>query len=118
MALIQCRECLKEVSSAAATCPHCGVAAPAGLSVLQIERKAAFSGGLLRIELFLDDVPQGSLRPGHSGEFEVSPGQHVIEAEVPGRGAYSTTVNVAAGQTVRAELSISGFNGAPKIKVL
>ena len=32
MALVSCKECKKKVSSEAATCPHCGIANPAGLS--------------------------------------------------------------------------------------
>lgn len=31
MALVSCRECKREVSSDAASCPHCGVADPAGV---------------------------------------------------------------------------------------
>jgi hypothetical protein len=34
MALVKCRECGKEISTTAATCPHCGVANPAGTRVV------------------------------------------------------------------------------------
>lgn len=115
MALVQCRECGSQVSDTAATCPHCGVSGPAGLCVLRVERKAKFGGAALRVNLFIDGVPQGSMRPGNAGDFEVQPGQHVIEAEVPGRGSFTATVNVASGQSAYLEVSTSAFNGAPKI---
>jgi hypothetical protein len=115
MALVQCRECGSRVSDSAGTCPHCGVSGPAGLSLLLVGRKAQLGGAMLSLNLFVDGVPQGNMRPGNVGRFELAPGQHVLEADVPGRGSYTATVTIAPGQTVRAEMSISGFNGAPKI---
>lgn len=117
MALVQCRECGSSVSDAAAACPHCGVAGPAGLCVIRIERKAKLGGAILKVNLFIDGVPQGSMRPGDSGDFEVQPGQHVIEAEVPGRGSYTATVTLGSRQSAYAEIGTSAFNGAPKISL-
>jgi|GEM_PF-4850602 len=45
MALLECKECSKEVSSEAVTCPHCGIAAP-GVPDKTIEA-AAKRGGYL-----------------------------------------------------------------------
>ena len=38
MALTRCRECGKDVSTDAATCPHCGVADPGGTRAAVAER--------------------------------------------------------------------------------
>lgn len=40
MALTSCRECRRQVSTEASTCPHCGVADPAGAAAAAKERSA------------------------------------------------------------------------------
>lgn len=40
MALMPCRECLEDVSTSAARCPHCGVRSP---SVARYARRSALS---------------------------------------------------------------------------
>lgn len=118
MALVLCRECGGAVADSAKSCPHCGVSSPAGACTLVVERKMKLGGAALPVTLYLDGVPQGKMRPGNSAAFEVQSGQHVIDAEVPGRGSFTATFSLSAGESIGCEVTTSGFSGAPKIRLV
>ena len=49
MALINCPECKKEISSEADFCPHCGKKAAIGESAIFVRIVIAFAGGCMLI---------------------------------------------------------------------
>jgi hypothetical protein len=78
MALVKCRECDSDISDSAATCPKCGVSAPAGMASLTFIRTGA-SGRHIPIDVFVDQKPFGKVMGKSGTVVPVSPGSHHIE---------------------------------------
>lgn len=112
MALVACRECNAEISDSAATCPRCGVSAPAGTGTLTFARPSLQSGAI-PIEVFVDGKPYGRLKAMGRLSVPVTPGDHHIEI-VTGQGKSSVgTIKSGSGETtVTVKLSLMG---SPKI---
>lgn len=57
MALIKCRECKKEVSGNAKTCPHCGISSPKGRQVGTLTGLIIIGGAAYLITKMLGGLP-------------------------------------------------------------
>ena len=112
MALVKCRECGKEISDTAGTCPSCGVSSPAGACTLTFSR-AQFVGGGNKIDVYVDGKPYGSLRAKGRFSVPVTAGSHHVELRSSTKKSVST-VNVTRGDT---ELHVSiSVMGTPRIQ--
>jgi RNA polymerase subunit RPABC4/transcription elongation factor Spt4 len=80
MALVKCKECGKEISSNAVTCPHCGVPEPGkyGPSLVMVHRKSSISGIALAVKIYIDDEYVGEVGIGNTITFEVIPGRRTM----------------------------------------
>lgn len=112
MALIQCGECKSEISDSAATCPRCGFSAPGGASKLTFVRPSLL-GGAIRVEVFVDGAPYGSLRAKGSLSVPVSPGNHHVEL-VTGQGKSGVGTVAARGRDTTVTVKVNAM-GSPKI---
>jgi hypothetical protein len=99
VALVKCRECSSEISEAAATCPRCGVSAPGGTASLTFTRSGFVNSGI-RIEVFIDQQPFGTLRGKTPVVVPVTPGRHHIELRTSQRKSTVGTVEVSHGEKV------------------
>lgn len=112
MALVACRECGSKISDAAATCPQCGVASPAGACSLLFSRPSIVNG-IVGIEVFVDGQPYGSLRMRGTVTVPVAPGAHHVEVRTSQGRSKTATVNASNGETVvNVKLNALGF---PKV---
>jgi hypothetical protein len=99
VALVECRECGSQISESAATCPRCGVSAPAGVGSLTFVRSGFVNSGL-RVEVFVDGQPFGTIRGKGRVVVPVTPGRHHIELRT-GQGKSTVgTVEASPGETV------------------
>lgn len=114
MALVNCRECGEQVSDSAATCPKCGVAAPAGMASLTFIRSGV-GGRAIRIEVYVDQKPFGKVVGNPGLVVPVSPGTHHIELRTSSGKATTGTVQVTQGNTV-FKVTLSGMTGSPKMQ--
>jgi hypothetical protein len=110
MALVECRECGSDVSDSAATCPHCGVSAPAGEVSLVFIRAGTY-GRANRIELFIDQEPLGKIVGGVGLEVLVTPGSHHIELR---SNRKSTVGTIDASDDMEFKVTMSAM-GSPKL---
>jgi len=80
MALVKCKECGKEISSNAVTCPICGVPEPGkyGPSLVMVHRKSSISGIALAVKIYIDDEYVGEVGIGNTITFEVIPGRRTM----------------------------------------
>jgi hypothetical protein len=101
MALVACRECGSKISDSAATCPQCGVSAPAGAASLTFIRSGFINSGI-KIAVFVDQQPFGIIKGKTTVSVPVTPGLHHIELRTADRKPRSTvgTVQVSHGDTV------------------
>lgn len=108
MALVKCRECASDVSDSAATCPRCGVSAPAGMATLTFVR-TGLRNGAVPVEVFVDGKPYGTMRMKGSVAVPVPPGNHHVELRT-GQGKSTVgDVTVSPGDTVlTVTLSVMG----------
>lgn len=112
MALINCRECKSEISDAAATCPRCGIPAPAGTGTLTFVRPSLRSAAI-GVEVFVNGQPYGKLRPMGQVSVPVPPGDHHVELTSSRAASTVATISTGSGDT-----SVKvGFNfmGSPKL---
>lgn len=113
MALVACRECGSEISDSAATCPRCGVAAPAGTGTITFVRPSLQSGAI-GVEVFVDGKPYGRLRALSTLAVPVTPGDHHVELQTK-RGQSSVgTIRAATGDT-KVTVKLHALTGAPKM---
>jgi hypothetical protein len=113
MALVKCRECGSQISDSAATCPHCGVSAPAGAASLTFVRPK-FTGSAVRIEIFVDGQPFGNIRYKGRVAVPVTPGRHHIELQSSQGKSAVGTIDVSPGDKVLT-VTMSAF-GAPRFQ--
>ena len=101
MALVKCRECSSEISESAATCPRCGVSAPAGVASLTFVRHGVLNAGM-KVAVFVDQQSFGMIRGNTNVVVPVTPGHHHIELRTNNRRPKSTvgTVEVSHGDIV------------------
>lgn len=112
MALVSCRECGSQISDSAATCPSCGVAAPAGVGTLTFTRPS-LGNGAVGLEVHVDGKPYGRLRAMGKLSVSVPPGDHHIELVTSqGKSGVGTVTSTSADTPVVVKLSIMG---SPKI---
>lgn len=108
MALVACRECGSEISESAATCPRCGVSAPAGLASLTFVR-AGLTGRAIRVEVRVDGQPQGAIPMTGEIVVPVAPGSHHIELSSSYGKSAVGTINARSGDTtIKVKLSPMG----------
>lgn len=98
MALVHCRGCTSEISNSAATCPRCGVCAPAGTGTLTFVRPSLFSVAI-GVEVFVDGRPYGKLRPMGRVSVPVTPGEHHIGLTSTRGNPTVATVSTHQGDT-------------------
>lgn len=113
MALVKCRECSSEISDSAATCPRCGVSAPAGMASLTFVRSGFLNSGI-RVEVFVDQKPFGTVRGRTRVVVPVTPGRHHIELRTPQGKSTVGSVQVLRGETVLT-VTMSTM-GAPRLQ--
>lgn len=112
MALVQCRECGSQISDSAATCPQCGVSAPAGMGTLTFTRPS-LANGAVGLEVHVDGRPYGRLRAKGRLEVSVPPGDHHVELITSqGRSGVGTVTSSSGDTPVVVKLNIMG---TPKI---
>lgn len=113
MALVKCAECGGSVSDSAPACPHCGAPAPGGGTVV-ITRKKAMTGFANSIEVVIDGQVGGTVGKGESVAFDVTSGNHQIEANsfgpAPTRGKH-INFQLGSGQTVHFETGFHAVTG-------
>ena len=99
MALVNCKECGKQVSTTAKTCPHCGVDNPGGLAycILTVHRPSKFSGMAVGVKLYIDGTFVGEIKNGEILNFEVDPGTKIIRAAAFGNPSFELTLTMASG---------------------
>jgi hypothetical protein len=115
MALVACRECGREVSGSAPTCPNCGVTAPGGQARLEISRVKRLQGALIPLSVWVDSNHVGNLGSGKSLTLSVLPGIHRIECQLqqpPAKGA-AQEVEVPAGGHLVVTVATSRMTGTP-----
>ena len=85
MALIQCPECGREISSQAAACPHCGMpinATPAIPEVPKVRvafrREKRFIGSAVSGQVVIDGTVAGAAGSGGGFEVMLAPGDHTV----------------------------------------
>jgi hypothetical protein len=80
MALVKCKECGKKVSSAAPTCPNCGVPEPGAyeLCSLRVYRKSQLFGMAMGMDLFVDNQYIGKLWNDQMIDVKVPPGKIIL----------------------------------------
>jgi hypothetical protein len=85
VALVKCKECGKEISSAALTCPYCGAPEPGryGPSLVTVHRKFAISGIAITVKIYIDDEYVGEVGVGSAMTFEVLPGRRTVSLRAP-----------------------------------
>lgn len=111
MALVKCRECGSEISESAATCPRCGVSAPAGVASLTFVRYGMLNAAL-RVEVFVDQQPFGTIRGKTRVVVPLAPGAHHVELRTAKGKSTVGTVEVSHGENV---LNVAiGAMGSPK----
>ena len=77
MALVKCKECKKEISSAALTCPYCGIPEPGKyVPCLVTVHRHAFS--ILATKIFVDNGYVGEVHNERTASFEVIPGKRIL----------------------------------------
>jgi hypothetical protein len=111
MALVKCRECSSEISDSAATCPRCGVSAPAGVASLTFIRSGTY-GRAVRIEVLVDQKPFGKVRGQPGVVVPVTPGTHHIELRTSSGKSTVGTIEATQGNAV-FEVKMSAM-GSPK----
>lgn len=81
MALKPCKECGKEISDSAKTCPNCGVADPGdyGTGKLIVHRRNVVVGMLVDLHISIDGVEVGILKVDQSLERELMSGTYTIQ---------------------------------------
>ena len=108
MALTDCRECGSKISDSAATCPQCGVSAPAGIGTITFTRPSLLNGAV-GVQVFVDGQPYGKLRARGSVVVDVPPGSHHVElATSQGRSGVGTVVSSSGDTQVVVKLSALG----------
>jgi hypothetical protein len=112
MALVECRECGSQISESAATCPRCGVSAPAGVCSLTFVR-SGFVGVAVGVEVFVDGQPFGTIRGRGRVVVPVTPGRHHIEIRAKGKSTVGS-VEASQGETV-LNVAMSAM-GSPKLQ--
>lgn len=82
MALVKCKECGKEVSSSAATCPYCGVAEPglSGPCKITVYRQPRLVGIAGAIYIYIDGDLKGKLMNDESVTLTVQSGIKTFKA--------------------------------------
>lgn len=71
MSLVQCKECKKEVSSSAKTCPHCGVKLRMGFFAKSLIVVSVLFGVVVLIGLGLGSSPEGQARASERSAIEL-----------------------------------------------
>lgn len=80
MALINCPECGKEISDKALTCPNCGTPINMRMAIpVTFVRPKAFTGGMIKIFVYVDSQKEGALANGKSFDTELMTGRHIVE---------------------------------------
>ncbi len=105
MALVTCKECGREVSSTAPTCPHCGAPFPGTvMGRLEIRRREQIIGSMQTLEFFLNDKKVASINPGQTATIDLPEGRYSYRATAWGglkSDVYELTVS--AGHTTKVE---------------
>ena len=78
MAMIQCPECGKEISDKALTCPNCGVPINMEMPVRVTFATPSSFKMQPKLEIYVDNNYQGTLRKAESLDVEVYPGRHLV----------------------------------------
>ena len=85
MALINCRECGKSISSEAHACPHCGCPVKRGASEMEMVPVNFSRNGFFYPQVngtvYIDGQMVGSAKVGTDFTIRLSPGQHTIVIE-------------------------------------
>ena len=96
MALIKCKECGKEISDQAQTCPNCGY--PINIKdrdgVLHFYWANMRGNTFLKTKIVIDGVSFGEIKCGHSIDISVDVGAHTVELYFRDKIAISETVDV------------------------
>ena len=90
MAMIKCPECGKEVSSAAPSCPNCGMPLSEKKIPIHFQRKKTFSGSANSGNIRIDGVVCGSACNGTDFETMITVGKHTLQIEAELHGFRST----------------------------
>ena len=80
MALIQCPECGKQISSNAVTCPNCGNPVPKKMCPVHIERNSTIAVAII-CYVYFDGTMYGELKGGRSLDLELPVGKHSVSVE-------------------------------------
>ena len=78
MAIINCPECNREISSNAVACPHCGNPLPKKLVNVHFHRKKVFNTSQFHASVFVDGVLVGSIENGSQFDKGFSVGIHTV----------------------------------------
>ena len=117
MALTSCRECGQQVSTEAATCPHCGVADPAGVAAAKKEQdvKKKRSGCLGYVALFFVLLVIGTIisaLPGGEDSPDAAPDPVVEHSQVEAYGICRQFVRDRLKAPRTAKFPSGGSEGA------
>jgi hypothetical protein len=113
MALINCRQCKSEFSDAAASCPRCGISAPAGTGTLTFVRPG-LSSAAIGVEVFVNGQPHGKLRPLGRVSVPLPPGDHHVGLTSSRATSTLATISTDAGETsVKVGFT---FMGSPQLR--
>ncbi|WP_286967036.1 MULTISPECIES: hypothetical protein [Arsenicicoccus] len=116
MALINCRECTKQVADSAPTCPHCGIRSPGGAAKLEVRRVKRLDGAIVPLVVMVDNEEMARLTSNKSFNMTVSPGTHRIECVFLKRPVASAAqeFDVPAGKTLVITVAMSRLTGKPQ----
>lgn len=117
MALINCRECGRQVADSAPTCPHCGVTSPGGEAKLEVRRVKRLQGAIVPLVVLVDNVEMSRLTSNKSFDMSLSPGTHRIECifmQRPVATSAAQEFNVPAGRRLVVTVSLSRLTGTPQ----
>lgn len=112
MALINCSDCEKQVSSSAKSCIHCGAPLKSGTTRLTITRKSSLNAAMRNMYVYVDNVPQGTLKNGKSIEIVRESGfSAYVDTNVGGLSPRPAVIPVSPGQDLHAAVSFSLMGG-------
>ena len=106
MSLVPCKECGKEISSSAQSCPYCGISYPGQTTGdLEIYRRAKFDSFFYPMTIYLNNVEFAKIGNNEKLTFEgIQEGKYTMKITLGVTESDNCILDIPAGKKTRIEL--------------
>ena len=111
MALIKCKECNKEISDKANSCPHCGVPVVSAHAKLKVQGLGLRSIGIKPVQIYFNNSQIGTVGRQEIADFEFPTGGQIdfkVKIQFKDRTA---SLTIKEGETISVVLDVGPLGG-------